>query len=346
MEVRESGIRYPFADPPAMGHAQEVIPGVLWIRLAMPMTLDHINVWAIEDGDGYTLVDTGLFTDKASDLWGRISQQFLRGRRIKRVIVTHAHEDHIGTAGWFSQTAASELWVTDSEYLDAKDACGRHGQEPPEDYLQFYRSAGTPAEMLTECRLAYGKTGRWMHPLPTTYRPLIDGENFVIGDHRWCVVTGSGHSSQHACLYCPELLIFISGDQVLPGISSNVSVRWTEPEDDPLCRWYASIHKLSDCIPDNVVVLPAHNLPFIGLHSRLDALRKGHDATLERLLKAVESPKRTIDLFPVMFRREIKGSTTFRLAVGESLAHLNYLRVRGKIARDSDVDGVHLYARI
>lgn len=344
-KLREEGITYPFEAPP-FGEAIEVVRGVLWIRLPMPLGLDHINVWAIEDGDGFTVVDTGLYTDDASGRWQQISSRYLSGRPVKRVIVTHAHEDHIGAAGWLAQAFGSELWITADEYRDAYQTFSRRGQEPPETYLQFYRAAGLADVALSECHAAYSRSGRWIYPLPDRYRPLADGDELAIGSHFWKVVTGSGHSKKHACLYCPDLNLLISGDQVLPRISSNVSVRYTDPEDDPLSRWFASLSKLSIAVPDNVLVLPAHNTCFFGLHERLERLRQSHDATLQRLMAALGTPKRVIDTFVTMFRRDITGGSTLRLAVGEALAHLNYLQRRGMICRSTDSDGAHRYVRV
>lgn len=340
----EHGLRYPFAEPPKPGAAYEVARGVLWIRLPMPFELDHINVWALEDGDGYTLVDTGLFTDDAPKLWERISEEYLLSKPVKRVIVTHAHEDHIGTAGWFAHTFGSELWITAEEYCDAVETKERRGHEAPAGYLDFYRAAGLSIDAIGDCQTAYGNSGRWIHALPKRFQALTDGSNLVIGGNSWQVVTGGGHSSRHACLYCNELNLLISGDQVLPAISSNVSVRFADPDDDPLSRWYASLGKLGSVVPDSVLVLPAHNSCFFGLHARLDKLKCSHDAALERLLEILKRPVRIIDTFPTIFRREIKGGVTLRLAVGESLAHLNYLMNLGQVARFSE-SGVYRYIR-
>lgn len=337
---------YPFAEPPAFGRAVEVAPGVLWIRLPMPLGLDHINVWAIEDGDSFTLIDTGLYTEATSRLWDEISSCYLSGRPVKRVLVTHAHEDHIGAAGWFAANYGSELWMTADEYADARETLARRGQEPSVAYLQFYRAAGLADAALKECEAAYSRSGRWIYPLPKHCSPLEDGDELTIGDHLWRVITGSGHSKRHACLYCPRMGLLISGDQVLPRISSNVSVRHTDPDDDPLSRWFTSLSKLHIAVPGTVLVLPAHNTCFFGLHARLEHLRRSHNAALERLMDALDTPKRVIDTFVPLFRREIKNGSTLRLAVGEAMANLNYLCGKGLVSRVSGHDGVHQYIRV
>jgi glyoxylase-like metal-dependent hydrolase (beta-lactamase superfamily II) len=181
-----------------------------------------------------------------------------------------------------------------------------------------------------------------MHALPDSFRRLADGEEIAIGDHVWRVVVGSGHSPEHACLYCPELKLMISGDQVLPRITSNVSVFPTEPDGDPLRDWLTSLAAIKPRVPDDVLVLPAHNDPFHGLHLRIDHLIGGHERSLTRLEKLIAEPKRAIDVFSVLFKRTINNDV-LSMATGESLAHLNCLMHRGQAVRETDADGVDWY---
>jgi glyoxylase-like metal-dependent hydrolase (beta-lactamase superfamily II) len=182
-----------------------------------------------------------------------------------------------------------------------------------------------------------------IHALPDSIRRIRDGEQITIGDHAWHVVVGRGHSPEHACLYCPDLKLLVSGDQVLPRISSNVSVFPTEPDADPLGDWIDSIHTIRERVPDDVLVLPSHNTPFHGLHKRLDALDRGHQTGLKRLRKRLAEPRRAIDVFGSLFAREIKGTGLLSMATGEALAHLNYLVSRGEVLRRLDEHGVAWY---
>jgi glyoxylase-like metal-dependent hydrolase (beta-lactamase superfamily II) len=307
--------------------------------------LDHINVWAIEDGDGYTVVDTGLYLEDAPRRWKGVIERYLSDKPVRRVIVTHAHEDHIGMAGWFAKAHGSELWTTAEEYHYAHETQDQRGRIPSSAEVQFYRAAGWSDAALDEYRAAYGRAGQWIYPLPSSYRPLADGDVLHIGSHLWQIITGSGHSRLHACLYCPELELFISGDQVLPRISSNVSVFPADPDDNPLERWYGSLVKLRQHVPDRVLVLPAHNTCFRGLHSRLECLMRGHDQALERLLAALDEPRSVTETFPALFNRDISHGSTLRLATGEALAHLNHLRIQGKVVCTNSPDGAARYLR-
>lgn len=218
------------------------------------------------------------------------------------------------------------------------------GREAPEDAIQFCRRAGWDDEGVENYRTRFGSFGKLIYALPDSYRCLHDGGEISIGAHRWSVVVGTGHSPEHACLYCPELKLLISGDQVLPGISSNVSVFPAEPDANPLADWLASLDKLESQVPDDVLVLPSHNQPFRGLHRRLGALRDSQHRALDRLREALRQPRRVVDVYGALFSRPISADNMqMSLATGESVAHLNYLVARGEARVVSGDDGCAWY---
>ncbi len=301
--------------------------------------LDHINVWALEDGDGWTLVDTGLQTRETADAWRAAIAGPLGRRPIKRVIVTHMHPDHIGMAGWLTRKHDVRLWITRLEYISCRMLAADTGREAPADGVRFYRAAGWDEDAIETYKARFGGFGKGLYALPDSYRRINDGEAIEIGGRDWRVVVGNGHSPEHACLWQPELGLLISGDQVLPRISSNVSVFPTEPDADPLTDWLDSLAKVKRTVPDDVLVLPSHNDPFRGLHARLDHLIAGHERGLRRLEQRLAEPKRAVDVFGALFARAI-GDNLLGMATGESLAHLNCLRTRGRAAAEPDSDGV------
>jgi glyoxylase-like metal-dependent hydrolase (beta-lactamase superfamily II) len=255
------------------------------------------------------------------------------------------HPDHIGMSGWMTRKFGCRLWITRLEFLMCRSLSADTGREAPEDALVFYRAAGWDEEALEDYRARFGGFGKSLHALPDSFQRLSDGDVIPIGDHDWKVVVGSGHSPEHACLWCPELKLMISGDQVLPKITSNVSVFPTEPAGDPLTDWLTSLARIRGIIPDDVLVLPAHNEPFHGLHARIDHLIGGHERSLIRLHKLLEEPKRAIDTFHILFRRKI-DRWTLGMATGESLAHLNCLLARGQAVRTQDEAGVDWYRAV
>jgi glyoxylase-like metal-dependent hydrolase (beta-lactamase superfamily II) len=337
-----NGLSYPF-EAPENGHAREVAPGVRWIRMALPLTLNHINLWALADGDGWTLVDTGMQTPETASAWRRLLAEDLAPGRPTRIVATHMHPDHVGMAGWLARKFEIPLWMTRLEYLTCRVLVADTGRPAPADGERFYRRAGWDEEGIEQYRARFGGFGKAVHALPDSYRRIRDGDTLRIGGHDWRVIVGTGHSPEHACLYSPDRKLLISGDQVLPKISSNVSVFPTEPEADPLGDWLASIDILRREVPDDVLVLPAHNEPFHGLHARLDRLAAGHARGLARLRERLAEPRRVVDVFGALFARPIVGTGLMGLATGEALAHLNYLLVRGQATRRTDDQGVDWY---
>lgn len=334
-------LNYPFQEAPVLGEMISLVPSVRWIRLPVIGELGHINVWAIADGEGWTIVDCGLFTPETIEAWEKLLVQGLDGHPVKRVIVTHMHVDHIGMAGWLTRRFNCSLWITALEYQGCADSL--KGVDLDQG-VAFYRKAGWSDEMLAEYCEQANDLIRYVDTLPLQFRALIENEQLKIGEYIWEVVTGRGHSPHHACLWCKELGLFISGDQVLPTISSNISVVPTNPSNDPLGHWLDSIEKLKNYIPDSVLVLPAHGLPFNGLHSRLAQLAVGHKNGLQRLRNVLDQPARVIDLFSVLFRYRKEYSVWLsQLATGECIAHLNRLLAQDDIEVIQDSEGVNWY---
>jgi glyoxylase-like metal-dependent hydrolase (beta-lactamase superfamily II) len=337
-----SALTYPLAVEPQTGDgsAVEVAPGVLWLRMPLFAALPWINVWAIADGRGWTIVDTGLKSAKTIDAWDAAFTRTLDSAPVTRVIVTHMHPDHCGMAGWIAERFDVRLWMSRLEYLSCRLMAADTGRAAPADGIAFGRAAGWDEEAIERYKAKFGSFGEMIYPLPASYRRISDGNTLKIGLHEWLVVVGSGHSPEHACLYCPALKLFISGDQVLPRISSNVSVYPTEPDADPLDDWLRSLATLKKRIPDDVLVLPAHNSPFQGLHARIDELLESHRTGLARLENALIKPSRAVDVFGALFARPITGHI-LGMATGEAVAHLNYLVHTGRAARSQDDSGVY-----
>jgi glyoxylase-like metal-dependent hydrolase (beta-lactamase superfamily II) len=340
-----AALTYPLGEPPGAGDLREVAPGVLWLRMPLPFVLRWINLWLIEDGEGWTAVDTGVGIDETREHWGSVlAHSALGGRPITRVIVTHMHPDHIGMAGWLTRKYDCPLWISRLEYIQCRMLAADTGLEAPEDGVRFYRAAGWNDEAIDSYKVRFGGFGRVISRLPDSFHRINDDDEIAIGDRIWRVITGCGHSPDHVCLFQPELNLFISGDQLLPRISSNVSVFPTEPDADPLTDWLDSCAKLRAALPADVLTLPAHNEPFIGAHERLTALIDGHERGLDRLeARLREQPRHVIDVFGALFARKIDAGL-LGMATGETVAHLNCLIRRGRATRTPGKDGVALYA--
>ena len=339
-----AALSYPLGEPPQPGVAREIAPGVHWVCMPLPFALKWINLWLLEDGDGWTIVDTGLALEPTRELWRTIFAATLQGRPVTRVICTHMHPDHMGLAGWICRKFEAGLWMSRLEYVVGRMLVADTGREAPEEGVRFYRAAGWDENALDSYKVRFGGFGKAVSRVPDAYRRISEGDAIEIGGRTWRVITGNGHSPDHVCLLQEELGLFISGDQVLPRISSNVSVFPTEPEGDPLSDWIASCRKLRAGVPGDVLTLPSHNEPFRGVHQRLDALVDGHERSLDRLEKRLrEAPRRAVDVFGALFARKIEGTDLIGMATGETIAHLNCLIARGRARREIDASGVAYY---
>ena len=333
---------YPF-ERLEYGETKEVIPGIYWIRMPLPFALNHINLWLIADGDGWTIIDTGYNSNDTRKFWKNIFSKLLDGRPVKRIIVTHFHPDHVSLAGWLIKKWKAPIWMTYSEWMQAQ--LNRFGG-PTADIdarMDFYTEHGMEKSGIAGYRETRPDFSKIILPLPTSFRRLIDAEEFPIGDHNWRVITGAGHSPEHAALWCEDLNILISGDQVLPRISTNVSLQCNEPDGDPLRLYLVSLEKFR-CLAKDSLVLPSHDQPFYGLHQRIDALGEHHAERLEAAYEACVEPKTSRELIPVLFKRQL-DSHQLGFAIGEAMAHANYLVTDGRLRKARANDGIIRYSQ-
>lgn len=311
--------------------------------MPLPFALDHINLWVLQDGAGLTLIDSGLNTDITRSLWERLFQDSFAGRPVRRVIVTHFHPDHFGLAGWLVQRFGIELWTTEAEYLAAKTVHAELPGHTREAWIAFFARHGLDdARQQALRQQTHSYRGAVSEP-PASFRRILDGDVIEIDARRWHVMVGYGHAPEHAALYCDELGILISGDMVLPKISTNVSVWASEPEGDPLALFLRSVQRYAG-LPEETLILPSHGLPFYGLQQRAAALQEHHRLRLEEVLNACNRPVCAADVLPVLFRRQL-DTHQISFAMGEAIAHLNYLLYQRRVVRDLDADGVLRFAR-
>ena len=333
-------LTYCFEDQtPKPGGVTRLAEGVYWIRMPMMGRLDHINVWLLRDYDGWTIVDTGLFREEVQAHWQTIFSKHLDGKPVTRVIATHLHSDHTGLAGWLTREWDCELWMSRSDFIMCKVLADDGPADVPEDALTFYRRAGFSEEWLDRYRQRFGQFGANVSELPAGYRRIIDCQYIDIGGREWQAVIGHGHAPEHVCLHCPELKLIIGGDQILPKITPNVSVQPFEPQANPLRDFLDTCIRFREFLPSDLMVLPAHESLYKGVHERLTALIDWHEVALENLYNLCSEPKRAVDVFPALFKSEI-SDWTFLPATGESLAHLHCALERRILQVALDEQGV------
>jgi glyoxylase-like metal-dependent hydrolase (beta-lactamase superfamily II) len=263
----------------------------------------------------------------------------MEGRPASHVIATHMHPDHVGCAGFLSHHFDVDLWMSRDEYMMCRILVADTGRPAPEEGVRFYKDAGFTDAQLANYEKAFGFFGKFVTPLPEAYKRFGDNDELSIGGHRWRVITGGGHSPEHACLYDSNRNILIAGDQLLPTISSNVSVWPTEPLANPLQDWFDSLRKMRASVAQDVLVLPAHGKPFRGAYTRIDAMILEHEERLEVLREVCTSPHRAIDVFPSIYRSKINDSNRI-MATGEALSHLNFLVRSGELETENRDDAI------
>lgn len=335
-------VDYHGLEAPAPGETLEVAPGVHWLRMPLPFRLDHINLWLLEDGDGWAIVDTGLFNRETTALWEAVFDAKLAGRDVTRIVVTHFHPDHVGMAGWLCERFGIGLWMTQAEWLWARATSIDTEPSARLEQEAFLRGAGGTAELVAATRGNGMGYATLVSPIPRTYRRLRDGMILVIGGRDWEVIVGTGHAPEHACLYCAELDLLIAGDQVLPRITPIVAVHAGEPDENPLADFLDSVAMLRRRLPADTYVLPSHNIPFAGLHGRLDYLNRHHQERLAAFQRNCVRPMTAMELSETVFTKPM-DSENVTFALGETIAHLNLLMARGSITRTARPDGVLLY---
>ncbi|MBL6958709.1 MAG: MBL fold metallo-hydrolase [Rhodospirillales bacterium] len=324
-------LTFVFEGEPAPGEIREAAPGVFWLRMPLPFKLDHINLWLLEDGDGWTIIDTGINRDEVKAAWEQVFADHFTDRPLKRVIVTHFHPDHIGLAGWLTERFDVELWTSAAEWTFARMLSIDTGEDLMDCFRRFYRLAGFDDDLMALVEKRANPYPTRVSPIPTAFRRISDGDEIDINGRTWRIMVGTGHAPEHCCLYCEDLNVLISGDQILPIITPNISIWPQEPDADPLKLYLGSLPRFKP-LPDDVLVLPSHKWPFTGLHGRLDVLAHHHDERLEETFAACAEPLTGVEVLKHLFKRELDDHQVF-FAIGESLAHLHYLMGQGRIEK-------------
>lgn len=340
-------LNYPFEKrwSPPLGEPFEVVDGVYWLRQPLPMALDHINLWILRDGDGWTIVDSGYDHQACKEVWEKVFSDFLKPKAVKRVIITHFHADHIGLASWLAHRCDCFVWISRGEFNHYHDIITRDSVENTQTVDAYSQAVGFDQDTQRDFKRFFSADKKEDKKRVT--KPIChfieDTQEIEIDGLPWHVVTGNGHSPEHACLYCPQKEVMISGDQAIARISSNVSVYPKDMDANPLADWLHSCAKLQTLIPNNTMILPAHQEPFVGVSERMQQLIDDHMVDLNRLRVGLHSPLTVADARKILFDREL-NMIDMVLATGETMSHLNYLCHQGEISVSYNAEGLAKYS--
>ena len=338
--AQRSDLGYPFDAPPGLAEPRDVAPNVQWLRMPLPFALDHINIWLLRDADGFTQIDTGYGDRTTRDVWMQHFAASLAGERIRRVVATHCHPDHLGNARWLSERFDAPVAMTEAEYLAAHAIIDQRATHAVTDTCAMFHRHGMDEEHVAALAARGNHYKRGVPEAPAHFERLIGGDRFAAGQTTWQVIAGYGHSPEHAALYSKEIGVLVSGDMLLPRITTNVAVWPVEPDGDPVARFLDSLRAF-DALPADTLVLPSHGLPFRGIGARIAQLREHHHARLAELASAIanaRTPQSAADVIPVLFRRPLDLQQRF-FAMGEAIAHLNHLWHAGRIERVIEANG-------
>ena len=339
----QSDVNYVLGDQlPETGDAIEVAEGVLWVRMPLPFALNHVNLFLLEDGDGWTLVDTGIASTEIKQAWDAVLAKYLGGKPITRIIVTHYHPDHMGCTGWLMEKYPGDLLMTRTEWLSARATKLEEASNFVNGVSKFYGKTGLSPTMLADMQDLGNSYARMVSDVPMSYTRIKADSEIEIGGRIWKPIIASGHSPEHACLWCDEHKLLLGGDFLLPRISPNISVWWSEPESNPLKDYIEFLGTL-DHINEETLILPSHDRPYIGLGLRTKDLRTHHQDRLDICMDVCrEAPATAAEAMTALFKRQLDAHQT-RFAIGEALSHLNVLVEDGSISKWLDDEGVWRY---
>lgn len=335
-------LEYPFKKGwhPQPAEPFEVADGVFWLRMPMPIALDHINLWLLRDGDGWTIIDSGLDAPLCREVWDRVFAEVLTPESVKQVIITHYHPDHIGLAAWLAHRCQCRILITQGELQRYRALVDRDQESYLKEARAFIGEFGFDdsfQDLYTQFFSVDDKSDD--DRVQVLMCDIIeDGSEIDIDTQTWQVVMGNGHSPEHACLFNKEKNVLISGDQVIARISSNISVYLANRDQNPLSDWLNSCQKLQNIIPEDALILPAHQEPFRGIVPRLQQLIDDHHTQLNRLRKHSDKGATVRELTKVLFDRKLSDVETL-MAASETLSHVNYLLFSGELVKQAMGDG-------
>ena len=291
-----------------------------------------MNCFLAEGEKAWKVIDTGLHNKETVKRW----DDELKGKEVTDIIITHYHPDHFGYAGGLQEKTGAKVSMTK---IDAESGATAWSKEFLDGLGNYYALAGIPSsiakDMIDDTRAFIPR----VTPYPTIQHYLEEGDSIVIGKYEYEVFHTPGHSDGLVSFYNKDRNVLISTDHILPRITPNISY-WFHGDPNPLNTYLHSLDKIQKLEAE--FVIPCHGKPFYGANARIAEIKAHHEERLDFTLESVRNDSGSVyDVTKKLFAH-VKTIHEVRFAVGETIAHLEYLRERGELDRELR-DGVYWY---
>ncbi|MFC2001760.1 MBL fold metallo-hydrolase [Chloroflexota bacterium] len=321
----------------------EILPGIYRLKQPLPppaSSLGHLNAYLFQGDDGYLLVDAGWNTTESFDsLQNHLAKIHVDIKDINMIIATHMHPDHYGLVGRLKELSQAkiglhelEVSLIESRYIKMDKLL--------QQTSQWLYTNGVPEEELHDLQVASVNMAKFVVPtLPDMI--LHGGEIISTGSFTFQVLWTPGHSPGHICLYEPDKKLLLSGDHILPTVTPIVGSH-PQSSDNPLGDFINSLNTIKQLDID--LVLPGHKNPFGNVGERINELMQHHKQRNLDILAKIRTEQKTA----YQIAKEIKwvpskGGIKLeklpplhkRLALMETLAHLEYMRTEDRISKFS-----------
>jgi len=338
-----SSIEYLFSSTPDAGTWMKAYEGIYWLRLPLPLALDHINLWLLDEGDSWTLIDTGPSFRETREAWKGLFSTLIKEKPVNRLVVTHYHPDHIGLLKWLCDQWHPKVYLSGPTYDHARRMFSPESSGSSETLQNLARAHDAPNPEFFTGFLSGGMYRRIVSGTVEQVHYLDDAGEITMGGKKWRMILSNGHARGHISFYCEADGLLISGDQVLPRITSNVSLFEADPNANPLEEYLSSLVRIGR-LPETTEVLPSHGRIFRGLQYRISEIEESHKERNSKILSICKEQVSTRVLIDKIFERKL-DDLNWMLAFGETLAHIRYLEKQGRLRSFQD-DGRYYYQRI
>jgi glyoxylase-like metal-dependent hydrolase (beta-lactamase superfamily II) len=299
------------------------------VRLPLPLRLNHVNSYLIEDEEGWSVIDPGLATDNTLTVWTEALQRYdLTFGDIRRIIVTHYHPDHYGLAGMFQQWTDAAVYSS-KETFDWADRT--YHSESIRKSAQFSRKCGVPASLVAQMSEHNEELFTWVKPIEGAKVLLEPEEDILLGGTQFQVKFGNGHAEGSVGFLHQASGLFIGGDLLLEKITPNITYDYSTGAD-PLQDYFDTLKKLQTLHIQTV--LPGHGEAFQLSESFIDRVIEHH---LERLqeIRSIWKHSNAGELTPYEISTrlfpKVADPASVSFALGETVAHLRYLQKRNEL---------------